>query len=96
MKHGQAADAGVEDGDGAVSVRGIHCARCSHGRWRFPARCDHPFMRSLVTVGVYGFSGEGMTWERVITLERTGSKLRRTEKGGEEGPVDLTYTACPA
>lgn len=44
----------------------------------------------------YGFSGEGMTWERVVTLERTGSKLRRTEKGGEEGPVDLTYTACPA
>ena len=44
----------------------------------------------------YGFSGEGMTWERVITLERTGSKLRRTEKGGDEGPVDLTYTACPA
>ncbi|WP_426267732.1 hypothetical protein [Sphingomonas sp. LHG3443-2] len=44
----------------------------------------------------YGFSGEGMTWERVITLERNGSKLRRTEKGGDEGPVDLTYTACPA
>lgn len=44
----------------------------------------------------YGFSGEGMTWERVITLERNGSKLRRTEQGGEEGPVDLTYTACPA
>lgn len=44
----------------------------------------------------YGFSGEGMTWERVITFERNGNKLRRTEKGGEEGPVDLTYTACPA
>ncbi|UUR09038.1 hypothetical protein [Sphingomonas glaciei] len=43
----------------------------------------------------YGFSGEGMTWERVITLERTGSTLRRTEKGGDEGPVDLRYTACP-
>ena len=44
----------------------------------------------------YGFSVEGMTWERVITLERNGNRLRRTEKGGEEGPVDLTYTACPA
>nr|WP_314447095.1 hypothetical protein [uncultured Sphingomonas sp.] len=44
----------------------------------------------------YGFSGEGMTWERVITLERTGLTLRRTESGGEEGPVDLTYTACPS
>jgi hypothetical protein len=44
----------------------------------------------------YGFSGEGMTWERVITFERNGNKLRRTEKGGDEGPVDLTYTACPA
>lgn len=43
----------------------------------------------------YGFSGEGMTWERVITLERDGDRLRRTETGGEEGPVDLTYIACP-
>ena len=43
----------------------------------------------------YGFSGEGTTWERVITLERKGSRLRRTEQGSEEGPVDLTYTACP-
>lgn len=43
----------------------------------------------------YGFSGEGQEWERVITLERTGSRLRRTETAGEEGPVDLTYTACP-
>jgi hypothetical protein len=44
----------------------------------------------------YGFRGEGLEWERLITLERTGNKLRRTEQGGEEGPVDLTYTACPA
>jgi hypothetical protein len=43
----------------------------------------------------YGFAGEGMTWERVVTLERTGPRLRRTEQGGAEGPVDLTYTACP-
>lgn len=44
----------------------------------------------------YGFSGEGMNWERVITFERSGPKLRRTEQGGDEGPVDLTYTACPS
>ena len=44
----------------------------------------------------YGFSGEGMNWERVITFERNGSNLRRIEQGGEEAPVDLTYTACPA
>ena len=43
----------------------------------------------------YGFSGEGMEWQRAIKLERTGNKLRRTEQGGEEGPVDLTYTSCP-
>ena len=43
----------------------------------------------------YGFSGEGQEWERVITLQRNGARLRRTETGGEEGPVDLTYTACP-
>ena len=43
----------------------------------------------------YGFRGEGQQWERVITLEQTGSTLRRTEQGGEEGPVDLSYRACP-
>ncbi len=48
-----------------------------------------------VFVANYGFSGEGMAWERVIRLERSGPKLRRTEEGSEEGPVDLTYTACP-
>lgn len=47
-----------------------------------------------VLVANYGFSGEGMAWERLVTLERTGPKLRRTEEGSEEGPVDLTYTAC--
>lgn len=43
----------------------------------------------------YRFTGEGMEWERVITLTRTGNRLRRTEQGSGEGPVDLTYTACP-
>lgn len=47
-----------------------------------------------VFVANYGFSGEGMSWERVIRLERKGNKLRRTEEGGEQGPVDLTYTYC--
>ncbi|GAA4006517.1 hypothetical protein [Sphingomonas humi] len=44
----------------------------------------------------FAFTGEGMSWERRISFERNGDKLRRIEKGGEEGPVDLTYTACPA
>lgn len=47
-------------------------------------------------VASFDFTGEGMTWKRVMTLERSGNQLRRTERGGEEGPVDLTYTACPA
>lgn len=42
----------------------------------------------------FAFTGEGMNWERRITLERRGNQLRRTEVGGEEGPVDLTYEAC--
>lgn len=46
--------------------------------------------------GVFAFTGEGMNWERTITLTRDGNQLRRVEDGGEEGPVDLTYTACPA
>ena len=46
--------------------------------------------------GVFAFTGEGMNWERTITLSRQGNQLRRVEEGGEEGPVDLTYTACPA
>ena len=47
-------------------------------------------------VASFDFTGEGMTWKRVMTLERSGNRLRRIERGGEEGPVDLTYTACPA
>lgn len=45
--------------------------------------------------GVFDFTGEGMTWQRTITLERNADKLRRVEEGSEQGPVDLTYTACP-
>lgn len=48
-----------------------------------------------VLVASYGFSGEGMTWQRVVRLERRGQRLRRIEQGGDEGPVDLTYTVCP-
>jgi hypothetical protein len=48
-----------------------------------------------VFVANYGFSGEGMAWERVIRLERRPSSLRRIEAGSEEGPVDLTYAICP-
>jgi hypothetical protein len=48
-----------------------------------------------VLVANYGLSGEGLAWERLVRLERSGPKLRRSEEGSEEGPVDLTYTACP-
>ena len=45
----------------------------------------------------YGFSGEGQAWQRVVTLERLpDGRLRRVEEGGEEGPVDLVYSPCPA
>lgn len=46
--------------------------------------------------GRFDFTGEGQTWQRDIVLTRTGDKLRRAEDGSEEGPVDLTYTRCPA
>ena len=46
--------------------------------------------------GVFAFTGEGMNWERTITLSRQGNQLRRVEEGGEEGPVEVTYTACAA
>lgn len=44
----------------------------------------------------FRFTGEGQQWSRAVTLQRDGSRLRRMESGGEEGPVDLTYTACPS
>lgn len=47
--------------------------------------------------GLYGFTGEGQTWERVETLTRTGDRLERrsTTRGGEAGDA-LTYTCCKA
>ncbi|WP_205478352.1 hypothetical protein [Sphingomonas arenae] len=45
--------------------------------------------------GVFDFTGEGMSWQRTITLQRSGEQLRRTESASEQGPVDLTYTRCP-
>jgi hypothetical protein len=39
--------------------------------------------------GVYGFEGEGQTWERVITLTRTGDTLKRAQ-----ADANYTYTRC--
>ena len=39
--------------------------------------------------GQFGFTGEGQTWEKVMTFTRTGDKLTRAE---EEGT--FTYTRC--
>ena len=39
--------------------------------------------------GVFVFTGEGQTWERVMTLTRTGDTLKRAEAGG-----DFTYKRC--
>ena len=41
--------------------------------------------------GLFGFTGEGQTWEKVMTFTRTGDKLTRAE---EEGT--FTYTRCPS
>ncbi len=40
--------------------------------------------------GTYSFSGEGQTWERVITLTRTGNTLKRAQ-----ADANYTYTRCP-
>ncbi len=40
--------------------------------------------------GRFGFTGEGQTWEKVVTLTRTGDKLKRAD---DEGSYD--YTRCP-
>jgi len=47
--------------------------------------------------GLYGFAGEGQTWEGVETLTRTGDRLERrsTAPQGEAGDA-LTYTRCKA
>lgn len=39
--------------------------------------------------GTFGFMGEGQTWEKVVTLTRTGDKLKRAD---DEGSYD--YTRC--
>jgi hypothetical protein len=39
--------------------------------------------------GSYGFTGEGQTWERIVTLTRTGDTLRRADDEGT-----YTYTRC--
>ena len=39
--------------------------------------------------GVFVFTGEGQTWERVMTLTRTGDQLRRADAEGS-----YNYTRC--
>lgn len=41
--------------------------------------------------GLFGFSGEGMTWSKVQTLTRSGDTLTRADDEGS-----YTYTRCPA
>ncbi len=47
--------------------------------------------------GLFGFTGEGQTWERVETLTRTGNRLERrtTTPRGEVGDA-LRYSRCEA
>jgi hypothetical protein len=40
--------------------------------------------------GSYRFTGEGQTWEKVVTLTRTGNTLERADDEGS-----FTYTRCP-
>ncbi len=39
--------------------------------------------------GLYGFTGEGQTWEKVVTLNRTGNMLKRADDEGS-----YNYTRC--
>lgn len=39
--------------------------------------------------GLFGFTGEGQSWEKVMTFTRTGDKLKRAEETGT-----FTYTRC--
>ena len=39
--------------------------------------------------GLFGFTGEGQTWQKVMTFTRTGNRLRRAD---EEG--NYSYTRC--
>ncbi len=40
--------------------------------------------------GSYDFTGEGQAWEKVVTLTRTGSVLKRADDEGS-----FTYNRCP-
>ena len=39
--------------------------------------------------GLFGFTGEGQTWEKVMTFTRTGDTLKRAEEEGS-----FTYKRC--
>ena len=39
--------------------------------------------------GLFGFTGEGQTWQKVMTFTRTGDTLKRAEETGT-----FTYTRC--
>jgi hypothetical protein len=39
--------------------------------------------------GLFGFTGEGQTWEKLMTFTRTGDTLKRTEEDG-----NFTYKRC--
>ena len=39
--------------------------------------------------GLFGFTGEGQTWERVMTFTRTGDTLKRADESGT-----FTYKRC--
>ena len=39
--------------------------------------------------GLYGFTGEGQTWEKVMTFTRTGNTLKRADKDG-----NTSYKRC--
>ena len=40
--------------------------------------------------GLFAFTGEGQSWQKVITFTRTGDTLKRAEKDGT-----FTYQRCP-
>ena len=41
--------------------------------------------------GLFAFTGEGQSWQKVVTLTRTGDALRRADDEGS-----TTYQRCPA
>lgn len=40
--------------------------------------------------GTFGFTGEGQTWEKAVTLTRTGNVMKRADNEGS-----FTYNRCP-